>query len=103
MEIKTYWYWSKKVYGYYSKETPDKIFINTRTLPRFSTSLINTFFHEACHCAGFSHGLGRTANFYYNWKSKTVPYYIGNFISGHISPKGHDLVEKKPWYKKLFF
>jgi hypothetical protein len=108
IEIKEYWYWSKNVMGYYSKATPNEIYINTRALPRSLPSLVNTYVHEFCHYAGFSHG----SNKYVPWKSRTVPYNVGAIAETICKGNGrftdapvdnNNMIPRPLWHRILVF
>jgi len=91
IEVHTYRYWRRGVYGMYDRRYPNRVYINTRSLPRSNGSLVATIIHEMVHMVEklvqqdlpgkkFNHGSNR----YRPWKSKTAQYYTDNVAEGII-------------------
>ena len=100
--IREYWYFSKRVMGYFKPSDPGYININTRSLPRSQSSIIGSIVHEYMHKVDSvsKNDYGHDDNYYKNWKGLTVPYYFGNFFSQVYAQKIGEII---PTYKQSFF
>jgi hypothetical protein len=80
MDVHTYYYWRSNVLGKFNPAYPNRIYVNTNSLPRSIASLVATIHHESIHYLDskqtdffFHHGNNR----YAKWKEDTAPYYVG--------------------------
>lgn len=79
LEVKTYWYFKKKVLGKFVPSEPKTIWINSNGLAaRQVSSLVSTFWHERIHFLdSISRAtFGHDGNTYYKWKEQTAPYFV---------------------------
>jgi hypothetical protein len=87
MAMKVVPWWPKNIFTSAIATTfasePDKVYINMRKAHLFNyRDYSNTIAHEFCHLIGFSHGEGIAANFVTTEKLKSVPFAVGNLVSG---------------------
>jgi len=112
IEIKTYWYWSRNVFGYFDASKPNVIHINTRSLPRPIPSLVSTLWHEYIHAldANEKHFyFHHDSNYYELWKEDTAPFYIDGIAerlaaaSDNVPRTDNTKVKSAPLWKRVLF
>jgi predicted SprT family Zn-dependent metalloprotease len=79
MEVKTYWYWRRRVLGKFVPSQPKVVWLNRKAFPRTEASVVATLYHELIHAVDhfnkeyyFHHGSNR----YHISKESSAPYYV---------------------------
>jgi len=112
MEVKTYWYWSRNVFGYFDASKPNVIHINTRSLPRPIPSLVSTLWHEYIHALDSSVTvlyLHHDSNYYESWKEECAPFYVDAIAerlaaaSDNVPRTDNTKVKSAPLWKRVLF